>query len=440
MKVLKSIILLIVVQVSIFAADRRIDQTALKVMTFNAEFLWDGIAPEEGRADFPWKGEPEEAAAHMRKVAEVIIRNDPDVINLVEVENIDALNKLNDTYLSGRGYKAHLINGKDSQTGQDVAMLTRIDLDSPIQRDDRQGRSGEVAKSVSKNYIAKMTVNGKKLAFVGVHLLAIPNNADRKLDRQAQAEAIRGVAMDLQTAGYLPIVLGDMNDYDYSEDARDHNESRPISNVLQTLRKMGPSAEDDLKSVASAIPREDRFTAFWDQNNNNRVDAPKELTSIDHILVAPEFFQYLEYATIDHTPDPRYVSDHFPVIAFFRTSGTNIAPTPGPVAVRFESILPNPAGDDALNEEIVLKNFGTQTVSLAGWKIRDITGAEWKLLDEIAPQMVKVIKRNGQPMSLNNNGDTVDLVDPQGPVVQTVTYSATTEGEVVTPANSVQPR
>lgn len=35
------------------AEDRRTDKTKLVIMTFNGEFLWDGISPEEGQADFP---------------------------------------------------------------------------------------------------------------------------------------------------------------------------------------------------------------------------------------------------------------------------------------------------------------------------------------------------------------------------------------------------
>ena len=40
----------------------------------------------------------------------------------------------------------------------------------------------------------------------------------------------------------------------------------------------------------------------------------------------------------------------------------------------------------------------------------------------------------GQPMALNNNGDTIDLIDPTAKVVQTVTYPTVEAGEVVTPA------
>ncbi len=36
------------------ADDRRTDRSRLTIMTINAEFPWDGVAPEEGQANFPW--------------------------------------------------------------------------------------------------------------------------------------------------------------------------------------------------------------------------------------------------------------------------------------------------------------------------------------------------------------------------------------------------
>lgn len=94
------------------AADRRNDPGRLVIMTLNAEFLWDGVQPEEGRANFPWKGSQTEAEDHMRKVADLIIRSNPDIVNLVEVENLDALRIFNDKFLVGRGYKPYLVEGE----------------------------------------------------------------------------------------------------------------------------------------------------------------------------------------------------------------------------------------------------------------------------------------------------------------------------------------
>ena len=94
-------------------------------------------------------------------------------------------------------------------------------------------------------------------------------------------------------------------------------------------------------------------------------------------------------------------------------------------------------GDDTQNEEVTLKNFGSQPVNLIGWKLRDLAHIEWVLdaLGTLNPNEEKKIKRNGQPMALNNTGDTIDLTDPSATVIHTVTYPKIQEGELVTPAN-----
>jgi hypothetical protein len=88
------VILALLSAVVSLAEDRRPGHSRLRIMTINGEFPWDGVAPEEGNVDFPWKGSQTEAEEHMAAVAELITRNDPDVANVVEIENADALNRL----------------------------------------------------------------------------------------------------------------------------------------------------------------------------------------------------------------------------------------------------------------------------------------------------------------------------------------------------------
>ena len=54
---------------AVTADDRRTDPSQLTIMSLNAEFLWDGLDPEEGnpQVQFPWKGVPDEALEHMRR-------------------------------------------------------------------------------------------------------------------------------------------------------------------------------------------------------------------------------------------------------------------------------------------------------------------------------------------------------------------------------------
>ena len=95
--------LLLLFPASLLAEDRRTDTSRLSVMTINTLFMWDGVAPEEGSSSigFPWKGDPDAAKDHMEELAQLIKASNPDIINLVEVENLDALNLLNDTLLTG---------------------------------------------------------------------------------------------------------------------------------------------------------------------------------------------------------------------------------------------------------------------------------------------------------------------------------------------------
>lgn len=134
-----------------------------------------------------------------------------------------------------------------------------------------------------------------------------------------------------------------------------------------------------------------------------------------------------------HEHDPRFVTDHFPVMVRLRfaqpSTGTQAA------QVRIVALLPNPEGDEGQYEEVTLKNLGSQSISLGGWKLRDLAGRTLDGLGTLQPGQEKTMKRNGQPMTLNDGGDTVDLIDPNGSVMQTVTYSAVDEGEVVNPAN-----
>jgi hypothetical protein len=98
-------------------------------------------------------------------------------------------------------------------------------------------------------------------------------------------------------------------------------------------------------------------------------------------------------------------------------------------------MVPNPKGDDSQLEEITLKNMSAQPVSLVGWHVRDLAGQTWTLdsLGTLQSNQEKTIRRNGQPMALNNNGDTIDLLNGIGQIVQTVTYGHVDEDEAVIP-------
>lgn len=291
-----------------------VSKDSLTIMTFNCEFMWDGIDPEEGRVEFDHKGSPEKCSEKMRAIAEIIKRNNPDVINLVEVEGLQAVEKLNNQYLSEEGYSVYFVKGSDGFTGQDVALLSRHNIDS-IKRYKNKGQSGNESKAVSKNYYAVCEIGKLKLAFIGLHFLSRPNDNSRLYSRQAQADAIRDISVKLSEKGYNIIAMGDFNDYDGDSLCLDINDNKPISNVLGIMKEMNPDIKtDDLFNVSAELVQSERYTAHWDKNSDHKYGFPDEVSSIDHILISETLKTRLGYVHIDHTHNPLETSDHFPVI------------------------------------------------------------------------------------------------------------------------------
>ena len=101
--------------------------------------------------------------------------------------------------------------------------------------------------------------------------------------------------------------------------------------------------------------------------------------------------------------------------------------------VRIVGLVADPVGDDGQNEEVTIRNGSGATVALTGWRVRDLSNRTWSLaeLGSIAAGETKTIQRRGKPMWLNNNGETIDLLDEHGRIVHQVTYGKVAEGEVV---------
>ena len=126
-----------------------------------------------------------------------------------------------------------------------------------------------------------------------------------------------------------------------------------------------------------------------------------------------------------------------PVHALRIKAPTAPQPPPGPSGpatstVVIESLLPNPAGDDEQLEEVALRNTGAAPVSLAGWTLRDRSGMTWALVGSLGVGQSQLVRREGQPMSLNNAGDEIDLLDDTGTERDRFVYATSTEGKRIT--------
>lgn len=103
------------------------------------------------------------------------------------------------------------------------------------------------------------------------------------------------------------------------------------------------------------------------------------------------------------------------------------------VAVKILDLMPNPFGDDAVAEDVRVQNTGPAAVDVTGWQLRDLAGNVWTLSGTIAAGGTLTAVRNRQPMSLNNDGDVVELLKADGTVIDTVRYGQAAEGARMNP-------
>ena len=126
-------------------------------------------------------------------------------------------------------------------------------------------------------------------------------------------------------------------------------------------------------------------------------------------------------------------SDHLPVFADFVFGGVE-PPPPITAGVKIFSLLPNPDGPDEGREEVTIRNGTAEEVNLDGWMLRDRAGHQFTLVGTIAAQQRLTIIMRKFSMPLNNAGDDVSLLDPQGQIRHHVSYTTAqaASGQVVT--------
>ena len=96
--------------------------------------------------------------------------------------------------------------------------------------------------------------------------------------------------------------------------------------------------------------------------------------------------------------------------------------------IGFSALFPNPDGDDTY-EWIEIKNVGTAEISLDGWKISDLANVTFSLTGKlIASGATLRIPKSESRISLNNTGEEVRLIAPDGVVRETVRYDTAPSG------------
>ena len=312
------------------SGDRRQDKNKLRLVQYNAEWLFIDYYSS---ANCPGSGcswsNASEAQTHMSYVTKVIHDLNPDIINFCEIEGCDELNMVK-SMLNDATYTPYLKKGTDSATGQNVGMLTRIDpLVSLYRTEDKYnypiegskcGYTGSGSTGVSKHYITEFKLGTMNVAFIAAHLLAIPTESSRCAQREGQASVLQPVIADYISRKYEVIILGDFNDFD--GEVLDVNNNKPTSQVLNILKgNFGEHAgQYELTSVAESVVQSERYSDWYDSDNNCNTQSSKDYSMIDHILVTQGIINKIDNVFFYHAyPEScvTYNSDHYPVVVDF---------------------------------------------------------------------------------------------------------------------------
>jgi exonuclease III len=307
--------------------DRRTDKSKLRLVQYNVEWLFIDYfsamdCPGNGCT---WKN-TSEAQTHLSYVSKVIHDLNPDIINFCEIEGCDELNMLK-TSLNDNTYTPYLKKGTDTSTGQNVGMLTRVDPTVSLYRtEDRYdypiygstcGYTGTGSTGVSKHYITEFKLSSMNIALIGAHFVAYPTDASRCAQREGQASVLQQVIANYISKGYEVIVIGDLNDFDGV--VLDVNSNKPTSQVLNILKgDFGEyKGKYELTSAAENVQQSERYSDWYDSDNNCNTASIKDYSMIDHVLVTSgiknkisDVYFYHGYSEYCGT----YNSDHYPVV------------------------------------------------------------------------------------------------------------------------------
>jgi exonuclease III len=310
--------------------DNRSKKNELRYVQYNAEWLFvNYCSPSQcPGSGCTWKNTTE-ALIHLDYVVDVIMKINPDIMNICEIESCDELNMLIENIANDK-YNPYMIKGTDTSTGQNVGILTKIDPNIPLYRTEERvsypipnsscGYTGDSSTTgVSKHYITEIVIENIKIAIIGLHLIAYPTDVQRCAQREAQAQVIQNIIIKYISSGYEILVSGDLNDFD--AEIMDANNNTPISSVLDIFKGFSGiyKKKYELHSVNTYMQKSMIYSDWWDKNGDCK-SVSTEFSMIDHILVSPYLFEhisnvymYQEYAEFCGT----YNSDHYPLIVDF---------------------------------------------------------------------------------------------------------------------------
>lgn len=316
---------------SIGWANAQSNTHSIRLVQYNVEWLFTNGSSCPG-SGCSWNN-LDEAMTHIDHVANVVSTLEPDILHMCEVQGIEQINILSETYTetntntNTKKLESYLVPGTDTSTEQNVGLLVNtlfLPEYYPKRNDYRVnwpietstcGYIGEGGtEGVSKNQFTIFNIsNNLQFALIGAHLLAKPTDVERCAKREAQATVLRQTVDDFIKQGIEVILVGDMNDFDGT--VLDQHNNTPISSVLEILKGGGDSTT--LFSVAENIDKKERYTDWWDSDGKCDTTSDADYSMIDHILITKGLIDKIDNVFIYHNYSEfcgKLDSDHYPIV------------------------------------------------------------------------------------------------------------------------------
>jgi len=201
-------------------------QAELNVMTINTEWLW---TPYDRQIDGGRFNKGDMTAAKYEKelkfYSSLIEKKTVHILAVSEIENRLVANDLAKAF--GSDWKAYFKQGRDTATGQDVAILSNLD---PVkgaltdfgfpagQLPGFFGKQKRLSKVVGMQFWSNPGKSKKKIGVITSHFLSKRKENKKKYqNRHRQAYALVKAMDTFITESDSLIVLGDFNDFIHSE-------------------------------------------------------------------------------------------------------------------------------------------------------------------------------------------------------------------------------
>ncbi len=274
----------------------------IDIFLLNTEFFFDS---DEPHGEVIGKSVPaptaEQYEAKAKTIAELIETHKANIVGLVEVENQAVLEKVKSYLTDPDDWQIAFDEGRDTYTGQDVAILTKFRIvrgsvtNFPEEREVYFVDGQERDVNPSKILGVELKVDNQPYYVLITHLISRRSSNDPK--RLAQATVVRRHAVKAMMAEKNVIVMGDMND-------------TPTTPVISRVRGFDDIWGDFLQT-ANAVEAADRYTYIYKDQKN----------LLDHIFISPSLrdeFRNVEKAKRCEIIDVDELSDHRAILVRLR--------------------------------------------------------------------------------------------------------------------------